>query len=423
MNKKGIMLLIMLLFFSFAGCDEKEVKDKKLDSIADKNIETVEKPKGVTMVTDVDDFVKVTADQTYDISADDSLTVRSEYGIAESEDAYYFIEGYSLYFYEKETGEYLIACNKPDCEHADEGKECNAYICTNDYNDIQYYDGYIYYVVSESNDFNLYRKSVEAGTTEKVLNIVSVEQRASGQSNMQICWRLHRGYIYYVGQFGSGLTEDSYYLNDSNCLARIKLEAGSKAEILMVLPTECMMVNPHFVNMQAGGSYVYLVSPYYNEEANDMVSDVYRYNTEANQIEKLDIGEVSWMNYIVAENRVYYRRLDICDKLYVYDINTNTSEEFIKTEDGKNITYILTYKDGIMATVQDECCYDKDGNLECIIEPIEDENVEKCLYLGGDKEKLFFKVDYTVEYSNETGMFSSIAYYDMKTKEYVFLSE
>ena len=421
--KKIIILFVLFYSVLLVGCEKKQEENKKLDSVADYGIETVEKPEGVTMVTDVDKFVTATDDQKYDINKDDSLTVRSEYGIAESESAYYFIEGYSLYFYEKETGNYLIACNKPDCTHNNEEKECNAYIYTNDYNAIQYYDGYIYYVISENNEFNLYRKSVEAGTTEKVLNIVSVEQRASGQSNMQICWRLHRGYIYYVGQFGSGITEDSYYLNDSNCLARIKLEADSKAEILMVLPAEGMMVNPHLVNMQAGGSYVYLVAPCYNESVNDLISDVYRYNIEANQIEKLDIGEVSWMHYIVAENRVYYKKPDCIDRVYVYDVNTNTSEEFVKAEDGTGITYLLPYADGIMVTIQEDCCYSKDGTLENVVEPIEDENVEKCLYLGGDKEKLFFQVDYTLEYAEEIGMYSSIAYYDMNTKEYVFLSK
>ncbi|MBP3339121.1 MAG: hypothetical protein J6L69_06935 [Lachnospiraceae bacterium] len=421
--KRIIVSIVLLFTILLVGCDEKQEKDRKLDSIADHGIETVEKPKGVTMVTDVDKFVIVTDDQKYDINRDDSLTVRSEYSIAESENAYYFVEGYSLYFYDKETEEYLIACNKPDCEHADEGEECNAYICTNDYNAIQYYDGYIYYVVRESNDFNLYRKSVEAGTTEKVLNIVNVEQRASGQSNMQICWILHRGYIYYVGQFGSGITEDSYYLNYSNCLARIKLEADSKSEILMALPAECMMINPHLVNIQASGSYVYFVSPYYNEKVKDMVSDVYRYNTEANHIERLDIGEVSWMNYIVSENRVYYKRSDSSDRLYAYDVNTNTSKEFVRTEDGKDISSILPYKGGIMATIQEDCCYGKDGNLENIIESIENTNVDKCLYLGGDKEKVFFQVDYTLEYAQEIGMYSSIAYYDMKTKEYVILNK
>lgn len=420
--KRLIMVSLMLIMITLlAGCVGEEKEEKKLESIADNGIETVKKPEGVKIVTDVTEYKKVTDDQKYNIESDDSLTVRSEYGIAESEEAYYFIERYCLHFYEKETGEYRIACNKPDCMHSNERKQCNAYINTNGYNAIRYYEGFIYYVEQEGNDFNLYKKSVESGTTEKVLNIESVEQKATSDSNMQICWVIHRGYIYYVGQFGAGITEDSYYLNDSNCLTRIKLDGASKPEILMALPAEGMMVNPYFTNIQASGSYVYFMSPYYNETYADLVSSVYRYNTEANQIEVLDVGEVSWINYMVSGDKIYYKRPDCGDKLYVYDADTNTSTEFLSMENGQTISSLLPYKEGIMVDAEKCCCYGEDGAIEAVIENVVDENIDRCLPLGGDDEKIFFQVDYTLDYAEKTGRNSCIAYYDIKVNKYVFL--
>ncbi len=420
MKRIKVISLLLILIILFVGCEKKE-EEKKLVSIADNGIETSKKPEGVNVITDVKDFVKANDDQQYNIETDASLTVRSEYGIAESEEAYYFVELDKLYFYEKETGKYRIACNKPDCAHTTSNEKCNADIHTNNYNTIQYYEGFIYYVVKEANEFNLYKKSVEEGITEKVFNIQSVEQKAQTNSNMQICWVIHRGYIYYVGQFGSGITEDTYYLNNSNCFSRIKLEGDSKPEILMPLPAEAMLVNPYLTKIQASGSYVYYLSPYYNEKARDLVSSIYRYNAEANHIEVIDIGEVSMLNCMVSGENVYYKKLDLSNKLYAYNVNTNESTEFVSEEEGQDISSLLPYKDGVIIADDKDYCYGKDGVLKGVIPECKSENVEKSLNLGGDDEKIFFKMDYTSEYAQVAGKTSCIAYYDIKADEYVFL--
>lgn len=47
------------------------------------------------------------------------------------------------------------------------------------------------------------------------------------------------GDIYYVSVLSSGMTEDTYYLNGSNCIKRRKLDGTGKEEYLM--PLECGM--------------------------------------------------------------------------------------------------------------------------------------------------------------------------------------
>jgi len=418
----GLMCTCITLFL---GCSDdggsEEDTTKKIESIADNGISNVEKPVGVKVVSDVSAFKKVSEDQSFNIEIDDSQTVRGEYGIAQGRETYYFIENYYLYFYEKATGEHRIACNKPDCTHNDVTVKCNALLDTNDYNAITYYEGDIYYVEKKGNEFALYKKSVEEGTTQKILDIMNVQEKANSDAHMQIHWIIHRGYIYYIGHFGSGMTEDSYYLNDSNCLMRWGLDGKSEPEVLMALPAEAMLDNPHLTNMQASGSYIYFGSPYYDEECSSLISSIYRYNIEAGQIEKLDVGKIDPYSYIVSGNYVYYKKVDCADKLFVYVADSNVSREFVSMDDGVRISSILPYQAGVMVSTDEYWCYDESGEREAVIKEIMEDsafgNVTRELMLGGDDEYIFYQVEYT----DDDGEHSGIVRYDISEGVYTLL--
>ena len=108
--------------------------------------------------------------------------------LAESEDYYYFIkDGWYLSSQNKETGEIVPLCNKPDCTHdensmnSDGSSNCNAFFGSE--RALDYYHGKIYL---EGGDSKIYEVD-SSGTTRKEL--LSLKENLSFMM-------VHRGYLY-----------------------------------------------------------------------------------------------------------------------------------------------------------------------------------------------------------------------------------
>lgn len=108
--------------------------------------------------------------------------------LAESEDCYYFIrDGRYLSSKNKETGEIISLCNKPDCTHdenemnEDGSSNCNAYIGSE--HTLDYYHGKLYLRDINSKVYEIN----SSGTTRKEL--LSLEKSISFMM-------VHRGYLY-----------------------------------------------------------------------------------------------------------------------------------------------------------------------------------------------------------------------------------
>lgn len=116
--------------------------------------------------------------------------------IAESEDGYYFLCGYYLFYADKATMNPVILCNKPNCLHFDETDPekvtyCNAAFPTGLRGTVSYFDGNVYVleVVSDepgSNTAKLNKLSND-GTKRKV--VVKFEEYPFSLA-------IHRGKVY-----------------------------------------------------------------------------------------------------------------------------------------------------------------------------------------------------------------------------------
>lgn len=116
--------------------------------------------------------------------------------IAESEEGYYFLCGYYLYYADKATMNPVILCNKPNCLHVDETDPekityCNAAFPTGLRGTVSYFDGNVYVleVVSDepgSNTAKLNKLSND-GTKRKV--VLKFEE-------YPLSLNIHRGKVY-----------------------------------------------------------------------------------------------------------------------------------------------------------------------------------------------------------------------------------
>ena len=121
--------------------------------------------------------------------------------LAESEDCYYFMRnGRYICSKNKETGEVVPLCNKPDCTHdenemnSDGSSNCNAFLGSED--TLDYYHGKIYL---EGGDSKIYEVD-SSGTTRKEL--LSLKENLSFMM-------VHRGYLY--------LSFTDYQMKEEDC--------------------------------------------------------------------------------------------------------------------------------------------------------------------------------------------------------------
>ena len=109
------------------------------------------------------------------------------YPMAESEDAYYFLQDQYLYSRNKKTGKCVPLCNKPDCTHdeqfknSDGSSNCNAFFGA--IRNIAYYQEKLYIL---SLDPIMYEMDIGGSTRKELLHL---KEPIS-------CAMVHRGYLY-----------------------------------------------------------------------------------------------------------------------------------------------------------------------------------------------------------------------------------
>ena len=119
--------------------------------------------------------------------------------MAESEDGYYFLCGYYLYYADKTTMSPVILCNKPNCLHSDETDpekitSCNA--CFTSFNGtVSYFDGAIYVLEYDNSDetgnsYQLVKLSKDGTKRKIVLHFTSAPTSLA----------IHRGKVYVAGR-------------------------------------------------------------------------------------------------------------------------------------------------------------------------------------------------------------------------------
>ena len=122
--------------------------------------------------------------------------------IAETENGYYFLNGYFLFYADKDTMKPVPVCNKPNCKHHEETDpfqvwSCDAFLgdgCVLPY--IQYYEGAIYTIqgfdpVTHSEDKYLVRISADGSERKQLIKV--------SENNLVA---IHRGYVYIAKNGG-----------------------------------------------------------------------------------------------------------------------------------------------------------------------------------------------------------------------------
>lgn len=121
--------------------------------------------------------------------------------IAESEDGYYFLSGFYLYYADKTTMNPVILCNKPNCLHSDETDlekitSCNAcFPGIRSGGSVSYFDGNVYILERDSSDksgtaYQLIKLSKDGTKRKTVLHFKYTPSSLA----------IHRGKVYVAGR-------------------------------------------------------------------------------------------------------------------------------------------------------------------------------------------------------------------------------
>lgn len=271
---------------------------------------------------------------------DDNHANHGYHAIMETENGYYYNFGsmghtnadnylgnsmefkHFLRYYDKETGETILLCNKPECEHNGSDSCTATYKKMGIINTVMY-DNQLYVYAVEHSDtiisMNLYRVALDGSSIDKVGTVLEVEntlgqgvafmpeQATSFGTNHLNCFIIHRGYAYLPYYLRIGKASKGFM---GGGLAQMNLETG---ETKIIHELEYMTSNYPY-NLRGVGNYVYM--DMYNTKRYDITTGTLDYPPAmAEMLPKIVLD-------MVTEERLY--NLDS-----VYDEETDTNSEFL----------------------------------------------------------------------------------------------
>ncbi len=300
--KKIIITIIAVSFIFTMGCSKKsESLNKEVTPL--ENFQNTEYNAG----TDYQFFWNENAD------------------IVTVQDGYYINYMGFLYYMDKENAEVIPVCSNIDCNHKTE--ECDAYLGDATY--IQYYDGYIYYVLSDSRTYFLYRKLLDGSSAEKVCKLFS------GDIWPKIC--VHRGYAYYSIYTGG---------NDTS-LYRVALEVGAE-------PEKLYNYSGYDADLQKirgyGDGVLFIECCSLDKDYTEFSFNICYYDSNEDAVKSV-LKNVRG-DYAVVEDKIYYT---MSDGVHCYDVSTGMDELFFELNeyvflsyDGKSLYFDNRYNLNVM---------------------------------------------------------------------------
>ena len=170
--------------------------------------------------------------------------------VAETEKGYYFLNGYFLFYADKDTMKPVPVCNKPNCKHHEETDplqvwSCNAFLgngCVLPY--IQYYEGAVYTIQgfdpeTKSQDKYLVRISADGSERKQLMQV--------REGNLMA---IHRGYV-YIAQNGTKATISRIPLKDLKAEPEIIFESRlDDSSFYMVLKGNYLLIDNFGVKKQ-----------------------------------------------------------------------------------------------------------------------------------------------------------------------------
>ncbi len=231
--------------------------------------------------------------------------------IMETENGYYYNYGYvptgsddlceqRLRYWDKENGESILVCNKPECEHNGNDSCTATYKNITIINSLMYNDAIYVYGVEEDDiiiRFNLYRVAPDGSSIDKVGTVIESENTLNENVNISVSYNndisapapfiIHKGYAYLPYYLRLGVASKGFM---GGGLMQMDITTG---ETKTLYELEYMISKfPH--GLTACGDYVYM-----------------------NMINSHSTGET--MRYVISEDRLE----PISEKSF-YDVFTDT---------------------------------------------------------------------------------------------------
>lgn len=239
---------------------------------------------------------------------DDNPANHGPLAIMETENGYYYNYGYTGYtvaednsitytgkqhllrYHDKESGESILLCNKPECEHQGDDSCVATYKNLLLINTVLHDDHlYIYGLEDDGNiiRFNLYRATLDGSsmdlvgtvfeaenTIDKEIIFAPLNNAANSVSKMENAFIIHRGYAYLPYYLRIGTASMGF---KGGGLIQMDLQTG-KSKLLYELE---YLTSPYPFHLRACGNYVYM----------DLVGGTSSKGT---------------MRYVISENKIEY---------------------------------------------------------------------------------------------------------------------
>lgn len=381
--KKLLVLCGIISAITLTGCnDSNETSDnKKLESLSNTSSIKNELPDDMKVLDKYKDFSKVNESQEYNFDTDNQYSISIANYFAESEDAMYLFTFDSILFcFDKSTNTFSHLCGKPECTHDTSSEECDAYMYG--MKGIQYYEGCLYSIVGKEifeddvkigEEIWLCKISLDGRTREDIFKIATcydtknLEGEEILDNTFSINFIVHRGYMYYIYNYGTGtgVNEALFYNNNSNILFRVKLDGSEEPQCIMKMQ---VLGDYNLTGLKAKGSYVYFINP-------DRIGygELFRLNTEANVVEKMNIGVIAYETFTLMDEDIVYKKDAFEYEIYTYNPMTDEEKLLVEMpqEDGywcgelyadKNYIYVNYYEEEVFQKGLTKVI-DKSGNI------------------------------------------------------------
>ncbi len=254
--------------------------------------------------------------------------------IMETESGYYYAlrGGYILKYYDKQSGNTIFCCNKPECAHdgnpycAATSNEYSMHFAA-EYGNAIYISAVKYVGEEQDAEFKLLRVEPDGTSLSEVCTYLTLKNAGVAHSTLNNGLLLHRGkaFVYYNyvyrdenGNFGDDMTTG---------IMIIDLATGNYHE----LPTDMYDAENVFLGQRctrADGDWFYYIIQYLGSKNDEC--EMYRYNTETEVTEKVDVP-ITFSSYTVHDGFVYYTVADREKKevtIYKHSPDTGETVEF-----------------------------------------------------------------------------------------------
>lgn len=229
--------------------------------------------------------------------------------IASVGNGYYINYDGFLYYMSKDDMEPVPVCSNAGCNHKTE--ECDAYLGEATY--IRYYEGYLYYVISDYDKQLLYRRSLDGSSAEKICKMFSSDIVP------KIC--VHRGYAYY-----------SLYTGESDVsLYRVALKAGAE-------PEELYNYKGYDADLQKirgyGDGVMFIECSSVDKDYTEFEFNICYYDSKEDAVKSV-LRNVRG-DYAVADDKIYYT---MSDGIHCYDVASGTDGLFFELNEFVFLSY------------------------------------------------------------------------------------